>query len=184
MEHSTPGKQGEILQASGHSCGLHSSAALPLPGQESPLFCGAGLSHALVLVLVPPSQVREQSVHWAQSDHSPSTENIIQVLSGRATLLATLDNNTNLDRDGGCILWYVSISRDTSCHQIVALDCHIASSCSGHLRCIHPNIHPMVSMETSHHQLFTQMYTNIPGGTMWHCVAPEFKRQIKLGRQS
>ena len=63
MEHSTPGKQGEFLQASGHSCELHSSNPFPLPGHTRPLYSGAGLLQSLVLVLVPPSQVREQSVH-------------------------------------------------------------------------------------------------------------------------
>ncbi len=52
----------------GQSCLLQESESLDSPGHFLPSYCGRGLLHTCVRVLVPPPQVVEQI---AQGDHGP-----------------------------------------------------------------------------------------------------------------
>ena len=59
----------------GHMCVLHSDVSAPGNAQDSPPLARAGLSQALVLVMVPVSHSTVQSPQGVQAPHTPFTEN-------------------------------------------------------------------------------------------------------------
>ena len=63
----------------GHWFITHTDVCWAEPRQSSPRFAGGGLSHVLVLILVPLSQVTEHVPHSCHTDHPPSTKILIYV---------------------------------------------------------------------------------------------------------
>ena len=80
----------------GHASVLQGWLSDPNPGQFAPPFAGAGLSHVLVLVWVPPPQSAEQVPYEPQLLQSPSTvilflkkilAKLLRILPGHASVL-------------------------------------------------------------------------------------------------
>ena len=60
----------------GHPRTVHWLVSVLFPMHVLPPFCGGGLEHILVRVLVPCPHDVLQVVHGTQFDHAPSTENM------------------------------------------------------------------------------------------------------------
>ena len=76
IEHVTQLDHSDQAPSTGQCRSLHAPVSLTSPSHDRPPYCGAGLSQARVLDLIPSPHVTEHADHSPHTDHKPSTENI------------------------------------------------------------------------------------------------------------